>query len=203
MRAVLIGCAMLIGAAAPAGAAMNVFGSTIARECYEAAMSGGGNGASLCQRALSNDEMTARDKAATYVNRGIIYNTSRQLDLSLADFNAALAIDPKLGEAYLNRGNTHFFRRQFDEALADYSKAIELKISNIDYAYYNRALVYEALSRLPEAKANLAAALAITPEFKAASDRLAIVDQAVAEGPAAPPAAETTNAPTADETPPQ
>lgn len=176
MRAVLAGFAVLL-AAPQANAALNVFGSTLARECYQAAIAGAGTGAALCERALSSEQMSPRDKAATLVNRGIIYNAARQLDLAVADFNAALAINGDLGEAYLNRGNANFLRRKFPEAEQDYSKAIDLKVSNLDYAHYNRALVYEAMKRYDEAKADLNAALAITPGFKPASDRLVVVNQ--------------------------
>jgi tetratricopeptide (TPR) repeat protein len=176
MRFVLIGCALLI-ATAPAQAALNVLGPTMARECYEAAQSNSGNGAAVCDRALGNEQITARDKAATLVNRGIIYNDGRRLDLAIADFNAAIGIDPDLGEAYLNRGNAYFFRREFSEALSDYSKAIDLKIGNLDYAYYDRALVYEMMNRLDEAKSDLQSALGLSPHFKAASDRLSAIAQ--------------------------
>jgi tetratricopeptide (TPR) repeat protein len=189
MRGVMIASALLIAVTGPAGAALGVFGSTIARECYEAALAGSGSGAALCEHALNNDQMTPRDRAATFVNRGIIYNASRQLDLSLADFNAALAIDANLGEAYLNRGNTHFYRRQFDLALADYSKAIELKIPNLDYAYYNRALVFAAQNKLAEARADLAAALAISPQLKPAMDQMAVVERLMAASVAPQPMA--------------
>ena len=76
MRAFLLGCAGLIVAAMPAQAALNVFGSSLARQCYEAAMTASGTGAALCERALANDQMTSRDRAATFVNRGIIYNAA-------------------------------------------------------------------------------------------------------------------------------
>jgi tetratricopeptide (TPR) repeat protein len=178
VRALLVYTLMAL--VSPAHAALNVFGSTQARECYEAAIAGSGSGAALCERALANDQLTPRDKAATLVNRGIIYNAARQLDLAIADFNAALAIDPNLAEAYLNRGNAHLFRRQFPEAYADYSKAIDLKISNLDYAHYNRALASEMMGKLDDAKSDLTAALAITPNFKAASDRLAGLEQQIA-----------------------
>jgi len=189
MRALILGCAMTI-AVGPAHAALNVFTTSLARQCYEAAMSSGSTGASLCERALASDELTQRDKAATLVNRGIIYNAARQLDRSIADFNAALAIDANLGEAYLNRGIAHFFRREFPQALADYSKAIDLKVGNLDYAHYDRALVYELLGKLDDAKADLKAALQINPEFKAATDRLTAVDQKIAAKASTTPPAE-------------
>ena len=188
MRAFLLGAGLIL-AALPAQAALNVFGSTPARQCYEAAMTGSGTGAALCERALTDNQMTARDRAATLVNRGIIYNAARQLDLAIADFDGALQINPNLGEAYLNRGNAYFWHRQFPEAIADYGKAIELKSGSLDYAHYNKALAEMNTGKFQDAKADLSAALAITPQFKAASDRMAEVDRAIAaQTPAAAPA---------------
>ncbi len=180
MRAFLLGCVGLTLAALPAHAALNVFGSTLARQCYEAAMSASGTGAALCERALTNDQLTDRDRAATLVNRGIIYNTARQLDLAVADFDAALKINPNLGEAYLNRGNAYFWQHKYPEATADYGKAIDLKIGSRDYAHYNKALAEMNTGKFEDAKADLKAALAITPGFKAASDRMAEVDKVLA-----------------------
>ncbi|HXZ68471.1 MAG TPA: tetratricopeptide repeat protein [Alphaproteobacteria bacterium] len=185
MRAFLLGASLII-TALPAQAALNVFGSSLARQCYEAAMTGSGTGAALCERALDDNEMTARDRAATLVNRGIIYNAARQLDLAIADFDAALQINPNLGEAYLNRGNAHFWHKQFPEAIADYGKAIDLKSGSLDYAHYNKALAEMNIGKFQDAKADLTAALAITPQFKAASDRMAEVDKAIAAQAASP-----------------
>jgi len=192
MRAFLLGCVGLTLAALPAHAALNVFGSTLARECYEAAMSGSGTGAALCERALSNDQMTDRDRAATLVNRGIIYNASRQLDLAIADFDAALKINANLGEAYLNRGNAYFWQHKYPEAIADYGRAIDLKTGSLDYAHYNKALAEMNTGKFEDAKADLTAALAATPGFKAASDRMVEVDKVLAArsaGAVQPPAA--------------
>lgn len=179
MRA-LLGCVGLILAVLPAHAALNVFGSTLARECYEAAMSGSGTGAALCERALAGDQMTDRDRAATLVNRGIVYNTARQLDLAVADFDAALKINPNLGEAYLNRGNAHFWQHNYAAAIADFGKAIDLKTASLDYAHYNKALAEMNVGKFEDAKADLTAALAITPGFKVASDRMAEVNKVLA-----------------------
>lgn len=193
MRAFLLGCVGLTLAMVPAHAALNVFGSTLARQCYEAAMSASGTGAALCERALAGDQMTERDRAATLVNRGIIYNTARQLDLAVADFDAALKINPNLGEAYLNRGNAYFWQHKYPEAIADYGKAIDLKSGSLDYAHYNKALAEMNTGKFEDAKADLTAAIAVAPGFKAASDRMVEVDKVLAAraaSSAAPPVAQ-------------
>lgn len=187
MRAVLLGCSLVL-ALAPAHAAVSAFGSSLARDCFENAQTGLKDaGLESCGKALQ-DQLSDRDRAATYVNRGIIYNRSRQLDLALSDFGAALQLNQQLGEAYLNRGNSHFFRREFEPALADYSKAIELKCANLEVAYYNRALVNEVTGKFDDATNDLKSALAIKTDFKDATLQLAEVAKRKAAAGAAPQA---------------
>lgn len=161
-----------------ANAAVSVFGSTKAQECFEGAEVGRKDaGLRECDEALGEPQLLASDRAATYVNRGIIYNRIRKLDLALDDFNEAIEIDAELGEAYLNRGNTYFFQRAFEEALSDYSKAVEFGTTEPQVAYFNRALVYEVMKRYAEAKVDLLASLEVDPEFGPARERLAVIEE--------------------------
>lgn len=187
MRALLMGCSILL-AIGPAQAAVSTFGSSVARECFENAQTGTKDaGLEACTKALAQEQLSARDRSATLVNRGIIYNRNRQLDLALADFDQALQLNPELGEAYLNRGNTHFFRREFEAAAADYSRAIDLKCTDLQVAYYNRALVAEVTGRFDDATSDLKSALALKPDFKDATAQLAEVEKRRAAASQAPP----------------
>lgn len=200
MRALLMGCSILL-AIGPAQAAVSTFGSSVARECFENAQIGTKDaGLEACTKALGQEDLSARDRSATLVNRGIIYNRTRQLDLGLKDFDQALQLNPELGEAYLNRGNTHFFRREFEAAAADYSRAIDLKCTDLQVAYYNRALVAEVTGRFDDATSDLKSALAIKPDFKDATAQMAEVEKRRAAAsqqpaPGAQPPAQTPPAP--------
>jgi tetratricopeptide (TPR) repeat protein len=205
MRALLIGCSLAM-ALAPAQAAVSAFGSSLARDCFDNAQTGLKDaGLESCTKALQEEQLSDRDRAATLVNRGIIHNRSRQLDPAIADFGAALQINQDLGEAYLNRGNAHFFRREFDLAAADYTKAIELKSGDVQVAYYNRALVAEVTGKFDEAKADLQSALAIRADFKDATLQMAELEKRRAAAQSQPsPAAPGPQVPTgtAPQTPP-
>ena len=63
--------------------------------------------------------------AAAYVNRGVAYESTGDLDRALRDYGKALGLEPK-PEAYHNRGNVHFKRGEYDRAVRDYGKALEL-----------------------------------------------------------------------------
>lgn len=169
----LLTLTVLTAGASPVPAAETVFGNSDAQTCFEGARYGGGsNGEESCDRALRSATLTKKNRAATLVNRGIIYNRTRRLEKAVADFNAALDIDPQLGEAYLNRGNSRFFQKRMDAAKADYDRAIELRSRDLHAAYFNRGLVYEVLQDKAAARADFEAALRIKPDFVAAQAKL-------------------------------
>ena len=177
MRAFLFGI-LCLAAASPSQAAVSVFGTSLARECFENAQLGTStSGIDSCDKALKQEQLTPGDRAATLVNRGIILNRARKLDAALADFSAALKLRPELGEAHLNRGNTYFFRREFESALGDYTQAIEQETSDLHVAYFNRALVHEVMKDYDAARADLAQALSLSPNFLQATQRLDIISK--------------------------
>lgn len=58
---------------------------------------------------------------------------------AIADFNKAIALDPKFFKAYGNRGASKYELQDYRGALADYSKVLELN-SEDKRAYSNRGL---------------------------------------------------------------
>ena len=58
---------------------------------------------------------------------------------TLADFDAALALNPRNPYIYYDRGNVYSQQKDYVKAIDDYSKALELD-PNIAEAYYNRGL---------------------------------------------------------------
>src|SRR5665213_1970232 len=66
-----------IGLFAPgqAKAAVTVYGSGFAAQCFHAAKYGGDIRAGIadCTRAINTEDLSDRDKAGTYVNQGVLY----------------------------------------------------------------------------------------------------------------------------------
>lgn len=184
MRA-LIAALLLVAIVPPAHAAMNVVASTLAHQCYAAALQANGKGIDICDQALTTAQLSDRDRTATLVNRGVIYNSRHQFKQAIADFDSAILINSDFAEAYLNRGNSFFFQHKFDKALADYSQAIDLKVAELDYAYYDRSLIYQRQKQYEQAQSDLKAALAVHPGWKPASDQLVQINKLIAaENPA-------------------
>ncbi len=158
--------------------AVTVFGNTDAQICFQEARFGTSTSVGLgaCDEALRFSSLSIRDRVATLVNRGILFNRARRFDDAITDFNEAMRLDPAKGEAYLNRGNSYFFKKNFPAALADYDRAIELDTHDLHAAYFNRGLVLEAMNRFEEALEAYERSLEIRPEFVPAAARASAVE---------------------------
>ena len=98
--------ALLAAFSIPAGASVVVVGSNSARMCYLAADSASPpvrGDFQHCAVALDEEGLTRRDRAATYVNRGILRLRREMVVEAIADFDSALAIDPNQPEASQQR----------------------------------------------------------------------------------------------------
>src|SRR5262249_57701946 len=76
------------------------------------------------------------DSAASYLNRGNDWLTKGELDLAIADYNLAIAFDPRSAMAFFNLGRIWELKGDLDRALADYSRPIEIN-PRYDSPFYN------------------------------------------------------------------
>ena len=83
--------------------------------------------AEACTALIDSGRFTRQNLAILHSNRGIAYGKAGDYDRAIADFDAALRINPNHVRAYLNRGNANFARRDFDRAIADFGQAIRLE----------------------------------------------------------------------------
>lgn len=173
----LLPCALCLAAAAvavPALAAETVVGQGLAQDCFRAAEFGGDpeTGIPACTQALTGEPLTPRDRAATYINRGILRARIKDMDGAFADYNASIKMKPNIGEAYIDRGAAYIAIRRYKEALADLNKGIALGSSSLHLAYYDRAIVDEALGDIKGAYEDYKQALALMPNFAPAIEQL-------------------------------
>ncbi|MDR2662302.1 MAG: tetratricopeptide repeat protein, partial [Treponema sp.] len=68
-------------------------------------------------------------------------HTAGTLDAAIADYTAAIRLNPNLADAYNNRGNAYTNKGELDSAIADYTAALTLD-SELTEAYYNRGNAY-------------------------------------------------------------
>lgn len=151
-------------------------GTSDARLCYEASTldhPSRSNAVDTCREAIAAPETSRRDRAATYVNLGIVHAKLGDHQPALEAYNTAIEVMPSLAEAYLNRGALHLRQDSgLDAAIADFTRSLELGLNEPYKAHYNRALAYERLDQLEEAYADLNTAVAMQPEWELARQEL-------------------------------
>ena len=125
-----------------------------------------------CDRALEYGTLSRRDKAATYVNRGIILVALERYQDAFSDYHRAMDLMPELPESYIGRGNIYFLAGKPEQAIEDYNKALKLNISRDYIAYLNLGIVYENLKDYKLAEENYRHALELFPDWGLAKNKL-------------------------------
>lgn len=157
-----------------AEAAVSVVGHGLARNCFEYAEFGGAtrDGIATCSLALEQQALDARDRAATYINRGILKSRSDDTAGALGDYDLGLSLDGNLGEGYVDRGAVMIVLHRYSDALDSINKGIEMGANRPQIAYYDRAVVQEALGNIRGAYEDYKKAVAIQPDFALAIEQL-------------------------------
>lgn len=164
---------MALAAPQMAQAAVTVIGSGPAELCYQGAENGGDPREYIqyCTQALGS-VLTTRDRAATFINRGVLKLALAESNSALDDFNTGLSIDDSLGEGYVDRGAALISQKRFADAIKDIDKGLSLGAKQPAIAYYDRAMADEALGNIPGAYKDYESSLAAEPDFTLASDEL-------------------------------
>jgi tetratricopeptide (TPR) repeat protein len=175
-KSALLGGALVAAAFAfshGAFGAVTVIGAGPASLCYDGAENGGDPGQYItyCNEALGG-YLTVRDRAATFINRGVLRLDLKDASAALGDFDAGLGLDPDLGEGYIDRGASLIMKKDFAEALKSIDKGIGLGARRPALAYFDRAIAHEGLGDIPAAYKDYQQALVAQPDFTMASDEL-------------------------------
>ena len=155
-----------------------VGGTGVARDCYLAALTATQTGLASqqdlepCDYAISHVRLGLRDRAATYINRGVIYSASEMYNEALADYEKALGLDAEIGVGYLNKGNIMFVLRRFDAAIEQYNMALQRETSKPHIVFLNRGMAYENSGDTQLAYGDYTSALELRPEWTKAEKRM-------------------------------
>lgn len=165
-----------LGLAAASAQTLVTVGNSRAYSCYVAAKNGyaSDDAIKVCSASLDEENLSQKDRAATYDNRGIMQTSLGRLDQALTSFDDAIAIDASLGDAYINRGTILIRQKKYEEALAEINKGIGLGVSFMHIGYYNRAVAEELLGRYRDAYYDYMHVLELDPGFTAAQERLKV-----------------------------
>ena len=130
-----------------------------------------------CTRAIASSELSAAALAGTYYNRGTKWRAKGESDRAIADFDAAIKLDPQHAQAYNNRGAAWQGKDDIDRAIMDYSEAIRLD-PKIVGAYNNRALAWLSKGENDRAIADYDEAIRLNPKYTQAYNNRALAWQA-------------------------
>lgn len=164
--AVVLGSGVLASGAS--AQSVTVLGGGMARQCSDAALAGESERRfeAVCTLALETELLSTRDRAGTFVNRGVMKLRRKEFGAARDDFDRAVALKPDLGEAYVNRGAAAVGARRYAEGLADLTRAIELGLEEPEKAYYNRALAHEGLDDMTSAYFDYRKAVELKPDWQ-------------------------------------
>ncbi len=162
--------------AAPAFAATSVLGNGFGKACYEAAESNRQyrDAIGVCNAALDEDALSAVDRAATFVNRGIILMQNKKLTAAIEDYDAAIKLRPGTAEAYVNKGIAllHLGGRDA-EAVALLTEGLNHNPTRPEVAYYTRGIANELIGNTRAAYEDFAKAVELAPNWGEAAAELA------------------------------
>jgi tetratricopeptide (TPR) repeat protein len=156
-----------LGAAGSLCAQVTVLGGPLAVGCSQFAIAGYATpeAIEICTRALDNDILSSQDAAKTLVNRGVLQMRRGQLVAAERDFAAAESGMPQLAEIYINRGVSLIRQGKWRQALVQLDKGIALQPWEPHKAYFDRALVREALGDTAGARADFEKAAELKPDW--------------------------------------
>lgn len=157
-----------IALAGPVSASTLVVGQSLGAACFQEAKTGQSGRAAIavCNRALSDGMLRHSDIAATYVNRGIVRSSGGDLTGAITDYNRAIKINPKLGEAFANRATVYIRQSLFNQALGELDHALSLELAQPALVYFNRAIVHEHFGDLQQAYRDYSKAVELRPKWQ-------------------------------------
>ena len=118
------------------------YGTATADDLSTCADGSGDVAVAACTRALETGSLSRTDRVRAYNHRGILWKRKGDYDRAIADFTAAIRINPKYSSAYTNRGVAYVEEHDYDRALADYNVAIQLDPKDA-VAYNNRGVAWK------------------------------------------------------------
>lgn len=169
-----LGAAAAAAFAGSANGAVTVIGGGLAEACSQAAIRGESapEYENLCTTALESEFLDTRDRAGTYVNRGVFKLRRALYDQAVRDFDVAIRLQPDVGEAYVNRGAAFIGQKRYAESLPQINRGLELGVEEPAKAYYNRALAHEGLEDAKSAYFDYRKAMELNPAWAAPREQL-------------------------------
>jgi tetratricopeptide (TPR) repeat protein len=174
MKALVLSAALAAAAASAiipfssAAAAVMTVGGPLSTICYQSARSGDGRSSAVdgCTRALQEEALTAWDRAATHVNRGIVFMSAGRFSEADSDFDAALRLNAALPDGWLNKGFLRLRLGKGRDALPLIQRGIDAGAERQALAIFARGVAREQMGEFRAAYADLRLAQQLEPGWK-------------------------------------
>jgi tetratricopeptide (TPR) repeat protein len=152
----------------PAAAGTFSVGNSFARDCWQAAEARDHDTNAIyhCNLALDQEGLDSADRAATLVNRGVLFMRNRNYSSAERDFRRAMATDDANPEAYLNMAIAHLQRNEADTSVMPMiEKALALNTKEQALAYYSRGVLHERNGNIRQAYYDYKKAHELAPDW--------------------------------------
>ena len=143
-------------------------GNSYALDCYQAAHARDHDTNAIyhCNLALDQEGLDPANKAATFVNRGVLYMRNRNYSSAERDFNRAMSTDEANPEAYLNMAISHLQKNENDTSVMPMiEKALALNTKEQALAYYSRGVLHERNGNIRQAYYDYKKAHELAPDW--------------------------------------
>lgn len=162
-------------ATSPAAGAVFTLGGPLSQLCYQSAIARDDRDLAIdgCTRSLAEEGLEPRDRAATFVNRGILLMVRRSDAQADADFNSAIQLDERMSDAWLNKGFLRLRQGNGRDALPFLQKGIDRGARRQALAIFARGVAYEQMGQFRSAYSDLTKAHDMEPGWALPSEYLA------------------------------
>jgi tetratricopeptide (TPR) repeat protein len=119
-----------------------------------------------CDDALSTAQLDRNDRAATWVNRGILEMSRENYKNARGNFKEALNLISKLPEAHVDMGSALINLQQFAEGAKETELGLQLGSHEPERGYYNLGIAYEELGDLQKSYESFRKASELAPDWQ-------------------------------------
>jgi lipoprotein NlpI len=116
-----------------------------------------------CTRAIESGRLSGETLAQMHYSRAIEWAAKNDYDRAIADYDAAIRLNPRYADAYFNRANSWGLKGDSDRAIADYDAALKLNPRDAN-AHAARAVELMVKGDYPGAIAGYDTALKLEPK---------------------------------------
>jgi lipoprotein NlpI len=117
-----------------------------------------------CTKVIRAGQIPEGMPSAAHFSRGNAYYQKGDLDRAIADYGAAIKLDPQFAPAFRNRAGAWFAKGELDKSVADLDAAITRDPRNVS-SFYNRGRLLLLKGEYDRATTDLDAAIRLNPAY--------------------------------------